>query len=109
MSRGIFAELRALLRPERLLADPDADGRGVRLCVVDTGVQVAALRERHPRATLADAVVFREDRPEALPDPGTPSSPHGTTVADIILRVAPAVTLYSANVFGPLGTCEART
>lgn len=109
MSQGVFAELHALLRPERLLADPLADGRGVRLCIVDTGVHRELLLQHHPRASLADAAVFREDRPEPLPDPGTPSSPHGTTVADIILRLAPAVSLYSANVFGPLGTCEART
>jgi subtilisin family serine protease len=109
VSRGVFEEFFALLRPERLLADPAADGRGVRVCLVDTGVQTAVVQQRHPRATLVEAALFREDRPEAQPDPGTPASPHGTTVADIVLRIAPGVSLYSANVFGPLGTCEART
>lgn len=109
MSRGVFDELHALLRPDRLLADPQADGRGVRLCLVDTGVQQAALLDRHPQARPMEMALFREDKPEPQPDPGTPASPHGTTVADIVLRLAPAISLYSANVFGPLGTCEVRT
>src|SRR5262249_36251066 len=33
-------------------------------------------------------------------------TPHGTTVADIILSLAPRVRLYSADVFGPRGSCD---
>ena len=40
---------------------------------------------------------------EPLPYTGHQSSPHGTTVADIILTIAPRVKLYSADVFGPTG------
>ncbi|MGL4554690.1 MAG: S8 family serine peptidase [Gemmataceae bacterium] len=104
----VFDELLRLIRPERLLDDPRATGEGVRVCVVDSGVDRARLRERHPGMHPVEGAVFREDRPDVLPDPGTPSSPHGTTVADIVLAVAPRVTLYSADVFGPLGTCDAR-
>jgi subtilisin family serine protease len=105
----VFEELRRLLRPEHLLDDPLATGQGVRLCIVDTGVDTAQLQSHHPDAQLQPGLVFREDRPEPLPETGPPSSPHGTTVADIILRLAPRVSLYSANVFGPLGTSDART
>jgi subtilisin len=41
-----------------------------------------------------------------LPYEGRQSTPHGTTVADIILSLAPQVRLYSADVFGPQGSCE---
>ena len=34
---------------------------------------------------------------------------NGTTVADVILTVAPRVKLYSADVFGPAGSCEVET
>src|SRR5262249_8073701 len=40
---------------------------------------------------------------EPLPYDGHQSTPHGTTVADIILTLAPRVRLYSADVVGPQG------
>src|SRR5207249_8897489 len=46
---------------------------------------------------------------DLTPYTGHQSAPHGTTVADIILRIAPRVKLYSADVFGPAGTCEVET
>src|SRR5260370_21691432 len=45
-------------------------------------------------------------RAEPLPVSGHQSTPHGTTVVDIILSLAPRVRLYSADVFGPQGSCE---
>ena len=50
--------------------------------------------------------VFSADKPEPLPYNGRQSAPHGTTVADVILTLAPRVRLFSADVFGPQGTCE---
>jgi len=50
--------------------------------------------------------VFTAGRPEPAPYDGHQSTPHGTTVADIILTVAPRVWLFSADVFGPQGSCE---
>ena len=41
-----------------------------------------------------------------MPYDGHQSTPHGTTVADIILTLAPRVRLFSADVFGPQGSCE---
>jgi subtilisin len=50
--------------------------------------------------------VFVADRPRPLPYLGEQSSPHGTTVADILLTLAPAAELYIADIFGPIGSCE---
>lgn len=106
----VFADIFALLTPERLLRDPRADGSGVAVCVIDSGVERAVLEEKH-RALGQDirrieGAIFTADRPEPLPYTGRQSTPHGTTVADIILTLAPRVQLYSADVFGPAGSCE---
>ena len=106
----VFDEVFALLTPERLLHDPRATGEGVTVCVVDSGVERALLEEKFRRQGRAIAPVeggvFTADRPEPLPYAGRQSTPHGTTVADIILTLAPGVRLYSADVFGPQGSCE---
>jgi hypothetical protein len=110
--RDLFAEVFSLLTPDRLLRDPRATGEGVRACVVDSGVERALLEEKFARQGQAlypiEGGVFREDRPEPLPYEGRQSSPHGTTVADILLTLAPRVRLYSADVFGPQGGCDVR-
>jgi subtilisin len=108
--RDVFDEVLALLTPERLLRDPRATGEGVPVCVLDSGVERALVEERarqrgqeiHP----IQGGLFLPDRPEPLPYDGRQSTPHGTTVADVILTLAPRVHLYSADVFGPQGTSE---
>jgi hypothetical protein len=106
----VFDEIFALLTPERLLRDPRADGTGVRLCVIDSGVERALLEDKYRRLGQElrpiEGGVFTADRPEPAPYLGRQSTPHGTTVADIILTMAPGVQLFSADVFGPQGTCE---
>ncbi len=102
----VFAEIFALLTPERLLRDPRADGAGVSVCVIDSGVERAVLEEKHRTIQRIEGGIFTADRAEPLPYTGRQSTPHGTTVADIILTLAPRVQLYSADVFGPAGTCE---
>ncbi|MFO0845475.1 MAG: S8/S53 family peptidase [Gemmataceae bacterium] len=104
----VFDQLFALLRPEAILRDPRATGEGVRVAVIDSGIDRARLRAKHPDMLPVEGAVFREDRPEPLPDDGQPSSPHGTTVADVVLGVAPRVRLYSADVFGPVGSCDVK-
>jgi len=106
----VFAEVFRLLTPERLLNDPRATGEGVTVCVIDSGVERAALeakfnRDQHTIHPI-EGGVFCAASPEPLPYDGHQSTPHGTTVADIILTIAPRVRLYSADVFGPLGSCE---
>src|SRR5262249_1461557 len=112
-ARTIFDELFALLDPRRLLDDPAANGEGVIVGVIDSGVERATLEEKFnklgkPIHTIQGAI-FRQDRPEPLPYEGKQSAPHGTTVADIILTGAPRVKLFSADVFGPQGGCEVET
>jgi hypothetical protein len=106
----VFEELLALLTPERLLRDPRATGEGVAVCVIDSGVEQAVLHDKFlklglPIRPIVGGVFVPRSR-EPLPYEGHQSTPHGTTVADIILTVAPRVQLYSADVLGPAGTCE---
>jgi subtilisin len=106
----LFDQIHALLTPERLLRDPRATGAGVKVCVIDSGVERAVLEEkfraRGQEILPIEGGIFTADRPGPLPYEGKQSSPHGTTVADIILTLAPAVKMYSADVFGPGGGCE---
>ncbi len=105
-----FADLFALLSPRRLLHHPHATGEGVPVCILDSGVERALLEERlrkrgqplHP----IEGGIFVAGQSEPLPYEGHQSTPHGTTVADILLTLAPRIRLYSADVFGPQGTCE---
>src|SRR5262249_51966823 len=50
--------------------------------------------------------IFVPGRTAPLPYEGRQSTPHGTTVADIILSLAPRVRLFSADVLGPQGNCD---
>ena len=107
---NVFDEVLALLTPDRLLRDPRATGAGVSVCVIDSGVERALLEEKfRGRGVTISPIqggVFTPDRTEPLPYHGHQSTPHGTTVADIILTMAPGVRLYSADVFGLQGSCE---
>jgi subtilisin len=106
----VFDEVFALLTPDRLLRDPRATGEGVTVCVIDSGVERALLERKYQEQGQLlypiDGGIFTSDRPGPLPYLGHQSTPHGTTVADIIFSLAPRVRLYSADVFGPQGSCE---
>lgn len=108
----VFDEIFALLTPDRLLRDARATGEGVAVALIDSGVERAVLEESFRAAGTTilpiEGAVFHADR-GPTPYAGHQSAPHGTTVADIILRLAPRVKLYSADVFGPAGTCEVET
>jgi hypothetical protein len=107
---SVFDDLLALLTPERLLHDPRATGEGVSVCLIDSGVERALLeqrfRARGQEIRRIEGAVFSTMRLEPLAYEGRQSTPHGTTVADIILTLAPRIQLYSADVFGPQGSCE---
>ena len=106
----VFDDLFKLITPERLLHDPRASGTGVRVCVIDSGVERSVLDAKFgPTIQRIEGAIFTSDRAEPLPYEGHQSTPHGTTVADIVLTQAPGVTLFSADVFGPAGTCEVET
>jgi hypothetical protein len=106
----VFADVFALLTPRRLLHHPRATGEGVSVCILDSGVERALLEDKFRRRGQIlhpiEGGIFTPDRAEPLPYEGRQSTPHGTTVADILLTVAPGIRLYSADVFGPQGTCE---
>jgi subtilisin len=108
-----FDDLFALVTPERLLHDPRATGEGVSVCVIDSGVDRAILQSRAEargqELLPIEGAIFVPERNEPLPYDGKHSTPHGTTVADILLTIAPRVKLYSADVFGPAGSCEVET
>jgi hypothetical protein len=78
--------------------------------ILDSGVERAVLeekfRQRGQEIKPIEGAVFTSDRPAPLPYDGHQSTPHGTSVADIVLTLAPRVQLYSADVFGPQGSCE---
>src|SRR6516225_398769 len=106
----VFEEVFGLLTPDRLLRDPRATGAGITVCVIDSGVDRGLLEEKHRRQGTEilpiEGGIFSADRAEPAPYEGKQSTPHGTTVADIILTLAPRVQLYSADIFGPQGSCE---
>jgi subtilisin family serine protease len=106
----VFDRLFALLTPDSIFGDPRATGEGVAVAVIDSGVERGVLEEKFRAVPLhrIEGAMFRSSGPP-LEYTGHQSSPHGTTVADIILTVAPRVRLYSADVFGPTGSCEVET
>ncbi len=53
--------------------------------------------------------IFTAEKTDPSPYDGHQSAPHGTTVADILLSLAPRIKLYSADVFGPRGSCEVES
>jgi subtilisin len=107
---NVFDELLALCTPERLLHDPRATGEGVSVCILDSGVERAVLEEKFRKAgqeiVNIEGGIFTAQDAEPLPYEGRQSTPHGTTVADILLTIAPRIRLYSADIFGPRGSCE---
>jgi hypothetical protein len=106
----VFDEILGLLTPERLLRDPRANGEGVAIGVLDSGIERSLLeekyRQRGQEILPIEGGIFTVGRTEPLPYDGHQSTPHGTTVADIILTLAPRARLYSADVFGPQGSTE---
>lgn len=108
----VFDQLFALLTPDSIFGDPRATGEGVAVAVIDSGVERAVLEDKFRTAGTPiqhiEGAIFRPSGPP-LPYTGHQSSPHGTTVADIVLTMAPRVKLYSADVFGPAGACEVET
>lgn len=104
-----FDRLFELVNLSHLLADPRATGAGVRVGVIDSGIEQSVIREKHPNSLPITGVIYRPDTPQPTPYDGHQSGPHGTVVADIICTIAPQVELYSADVFGPTGGSDVDT
>ena len=107
----VFDDIFRLLTPERLLRDPRATGEGVSVALIDSGVErsVLAKPSSATRSTRSRGRCSGTTRRSPQPYTGHQSSPHGTTVADIVLTLAPRAKIYSADVFGPTGTSEVDT
>lgn len=101
MERGALIEILSSL-PERLLS-PEAlgDGTGVRVAVIDSGIDAS-----HPdlRARVSRSVEVRATGPGQLgmvdAEPAD-SAGHGTACADIIGRLAPGCELWNVRALGP--------
>lgn len=85
------------LTADRILHDPAADGRGITVVSIDTGVDRDLLRSRHP--ACQSIRTFRRDAQAIVESDAAPGGPHGTTVADILLTVAPKISLVSIDLF----------
>ncbi len=106
----ILQQITSKLTLSHLLDDPRATGKGVKVCVIDSGIDRPTIADRclgrqQPIPEIQGGI-FLAGNSEPLPYEGQPSTPHGTTVADIILPIAPEIELFSADVFGPQGTSE---
>ena len=79
-----------------------ATGRGVRVAIVDSGID-----EQHPelKGHIAGSVEARLEEKRIVFDPSTSgdSAGHGTACAGIIARIAPDAQLYSIKVLGSAG------
>ncbi|HMP03438.1 MAG TPA: S8 family serine peptidase [Gemmatales bacterium] len=105
-----LAELRRALVPEDLWLDPLIAGRGVRIAVIDTGVDLEPLARAAAERGLGSPRVTAVSLAAGQVEPATrPSAPHGTTVADVILAIAPAAELLSIDIFGRRGQAEVET
>jgi subtilisin len=92
------ADLWAAIRPETLWKG--RTGRGVRVAVVDSGIDT-----EHPdlKGKVKESVeaVTEDGRIEFRPSTSGDQAGHGTACAGIIASIAPDVDLYSVKVLGP--------
>jgi len=95
------ADLWAAIQPETLWQG--RTGRGVRVAVVDSGIDT-----EHPdlKGKVKESVeaVTEEGRIEFRPSTTGDQAGHGTACAGIITSIAPDVDLYSVKVLGPRGS-----
>jgi subtilisin family serine protease len=99
-SRARLARVSTLERLDRATVFGDADGSGVTVAVIDSGVEathpaIAGRVRRHLRVDLVGEDAFVEDDPEGRDLVG-----HGTACAGIITSIAPGVEIVSIRVLG---------
>jgi subtilisin len=97
-SNGSRGDLWAAIQPETLWQG--RTGRGVRVAVVDSGIDT-----EHPdlKGKVKESVeaVTEDGRIEFRPSTSGDQAGHGTACAGIIASIAPDVDLYSVKVLGP--------
>jgi subtilisin family serine protease len=82
-------------------------GRGVSVCVVDSGVEAGHPRVGPVRGSWA-VVTGDDGLPRVTEDEPRDVCGHGTACASIVRRVAPLCDLYSVRVLGDRGTGSGR-
>ncbi len=82
-----------------ILRDPGSRGQGVRVGLIDTRIQWDLLKERHPDACWVGGNSNSSQDERKAPT-------HGTLMADILLRQAPAIHVESHDVFDGRPTAE---
>ncbi len=95
---GALADLWSTIRPERIWKG--RTGRGVRVAVVDSGIDAThpALKDKVKESVEA---VVEGGRIAFRPSTSGDAAGHGTACAGIITSIAPGVELYSIKVLGP--------
>lgn len=84
----------------------EGDGRGVRVAVLDSGVEIG--HADFPGRQLRDDVAVGDDGRVIAAEPrGSDAYGHGTAVAGMVWRTAPGAEIGSFRVFGP--NLSART
>ncbi|MGH3828484.1 MAG: S8 family serine peptidase, partial [Pseudonocardiaceae bacterium] len=84
---------------DRAWAFGDGTGSGVRVCVIDSGVDLGVARL--PANTTAFAVATSDDVELAVvPDDGGDTVGHGTACASIVADMAPGIELTSVRILG---------
>lgn len=99
-ARSKLARLPALDAIDREWAWGGATGAGVRVAIIDSGVE-ADHPDVHGRLVESLAVEVRGDETEVVESDGTDLFGHGTACAGIIVGLAPEVELVSLRVLGP--------
>lgn len=99
-ARSKLARLPALDAIDREWAWGGATGAGVRVAIIDSGVE-ADHPDVHGRLVESLAVEVRGDQTEVVESDGTDLFGHGTACAGIIVGLAPEVELVSLRVLGP--------
>jgi subtilisin family serine protease len=98
--RGRLARARPFGTLARAAAFGGTDGRGLRVAIVDSGVEAA-----HPavggRVVESVRIELAGDEVAILPDGGTDVVGHGTAAAGIVHAIAPGADLLSIRVLGP--------
>lgn len=91
--------------PRQLLRS--AAGAGVRVAVVDSGIDRELLADRaRKRGREPKPIIGLWFNPLQREEQGPPANLHGTIVADILSTLAPEAELFSADVIGSAGACE---
>lgn len=84
---------------DRAWAFGEATGSGVRVCVIDSGVDLGVARL--PAITTAFAVATSDDGELAIvPDDAGDAAGHGTACASIVAGMAPGIELTSVRILG---------